>query len=283
MLIGLLSDVHANLPALQAVLSAIRARRPDLILSLGDQVNLGPCPRETLAFLKSEGVVCLHGNHERYVLSAMRGDPVFHGTNFASLRFNAGLLSREEITFPESLVLEGITFCHAVPGDDAFPVYSAERALPALRARYGSGFTHIVCGHGHNPTQYALPHLRLDSIGSVGCMDDGVPGCAPYVMLRAEKGEAVLYPYYAAFDVRAMPPLFLSSGMAAYCPVMAHISCLQMMMGKDILVPFVTRARAIAAARGETEITPAVWSETDRVFDWPGGLSSREFWKKHAS
>ena len=105
MLIALIADIHANTPALEAVLEAIRGKKPDMILSLGDQVNLGPCPRETLALLREAGARCLSGNHERYILSAMRGDPAYAGANFASLRFNASRLKAEDITFEETFDL----------------------------------------------------------------------------------------------------------------------------------------------------------------------------------
>ena len=279
MLLAVFSDVHANLPALRAVLSAVRRRNPDRILSLGDQVNLGPCPRETLKVLRENGVFCLHGNHERYIISAMDGDPAFNGVNFETLRFNAGLLSREEISFPERIDLAGVTFCHAIPGDDAFPVYDPPRALPRLRERFREGMTRIVCGHGHNPTEYALAHLWLSSVGSAGCMDDGVPGTAPYVMIELSGDSVSLRPYYAAYDVREIPALFLSSGMADFCPVMARISCLQMTRARDFLVPFVTDARRRAAEKGESGISPDTWRETDASFPWPDGKSTAEYWK----
>lgn len=279
MLLAVFSDIHANLPALRAILSDIRQRNPDRILSLGDQVNLGPCPRETLALLRKNQVLSLRGNHERYILSAMNGDPFYNGVNFASLRFNAGLLSREEISFPEYLELSGITFCHALPGDDAFPVYDPSRALSLLEKRFTDGMTRIVCGHGHNPTEYILPHLWLFSVGSAGCMDDGVPGTAPYIMIELSGDSVAVRPYYASYDVTEIPSLFLSSGMVDYCPIMAHISCLQMMRAQDFLVPFVTVARKHAMDKGETDITLATWQETDATFPWPDGKNTLEYWK----
>ena len=89
MRIALITDIHANLPALRTALESVRRHSPDRILSLGDQINLGPCPRETLELLARHDVTCLHGNHEGYILSVMAGDETFSGVNFESLRFNA--------------------------------------------------------------------------------------------------------------------------------------------------------------------------------------------------
>ena len=62
MRIALVADIHSNIAALEAVMKAIKKHSPDRIISLGDQVNLGPCPRETMDLLKTEGITCLHGS-----------------------------------------------------------------------------------------------------------------------------------------------------------------------------------------------------------------------------
>lgn len=113
----------------------------------------------------------------------MNNDPKYVGANFASLRFNASLLKPDEITFQKSLSYSGVTFCHALPEDDRFPVFDPALALPLLQEKSYAPNTRIICGHGHNPLHYSLPNLTLDVIGSTGCMDDGVPGMALYAML----------------------------------------------------------------------------------------------------
>ncbi|MBQ8618966.1 MAG: metallophosphoesterase [Clostridia bacterium] len=279
MRIALIADVHSNIIALEAVMKAIKKHRPDRIISLGDQVNLGPCPRETLSLLRAEGVTCLHGNHERYILSAMAGDPGYAGANFASLRYNAALLKPEEITFPKELQLEGITFCHAMPGDDRFPVFEPKLALPKLREMTFDQPTHIICGHGHNPSHIRSGHVTIDSIGSVGCMDDGVPGTAPFVILTLEHGQAMLRPYYVGYETRHMKEIFQRSGMADYCPTMAHIICMQMTHNQDFLVRFVQSTSALSKARDESVISERTGLDTDRSFTWPDGVSTSDFWK----
>lgn len=279
MRIALMADIHSNLPALTSVLRAIRTHAPDRIISLGDQVNLGPCPREVLALLRAEGVTCLHGNHERYILSAMRDDPAYAGANFALLRVQREMLTAEEITFPTELRIGEALFCHAMPGDDRFPVFHVKQCAERLSGMDVGEPVHIFCGHGHNPVRYCAGRLTVDVIGSVGCMDDGVPGAAPYAILDIEHGVLALQPFFAQYDVRALPGLFRESGMAERCPVMTHITCLQMMRNRDFLMPFVGRANALARAKGESVISQETWAQADREFDWPEGVGTREFWK----
>lgn len=280
MRIALITDIHSNILALEAVMKSVEKHSPDRILSLGDQVNLGPCPRETLALLKAQNVTCLHGNHERYILSAMAGDPGYAGANFASLRFNASQLTREEITFPKTLELEGAVFTHAMPEDDRFPVFDESKALPLLRGMTFERPTHIFCGHGHNPTHIQLGNVTIDSIGSVGCMDDGVPGTAPYAILTIQNGQTFLRPYFTAYDPRPMRRLFVSSGMADFCPVMARLICMQMERNVDFLVGFVRGALTLSQARCERVISEKTWQDADAAFDWPDGDTTGAFWKR---
>lgn len=279
MRIALISDIHSNLPALEAVLKGIEKHCPDQIISLGDQVNLGPCPRETMDLLKAKGVLCLHGNHERYILAAMDNHPGYTGANFNGLRFHAQHLTKEEITLPMTLDLEGITFCHAMPEDDRFPVFDVDRAIPLLKEKHFSKPTHIICGHGHNPTHLSIPNFTLDSIGSCGCMDDGVPGTAPYAILTVKNGCTGLRPFYTSYDTSVLPQLYKQGGMADYCPIMAHITCLQMMHNTDYLVSFVQQAQALSQSRGETVISEKTWQDIDAAFPWPDGIGTRDFWQ----
>ena len=278
MRVALLADIHSNLPALEAALSAAKKHHPEHIISLGDQVNLGPMPRETLSLLRAEGVTCLNGNHERYILSAMQGDPAYDGANFASLRFNARLLTPEAITFPETLRIGPAILCHAMPGDDRFPMFDVEKALPRLRAMRFEEPMHILCGHGHNPTHIHTGNLTLDSIGSVGCMDDAAPGVTSFTMADIEEDAVYLRPFIVPYDTSVHPLLFRRSGMADACPVMAHIICLQMMFNQDYLMRFVGMALSLSRERGEAVISETTWWDTDARFPWPDGVRTREFW-----
>lgn len=63
--LALLSDVHANLEALTAVLRDVETQRPDLVVCLGDTINYGPDPRECLRLVMEHADVVLCGNHEK--------------------------------------------------------------------------------------------------------------------------------------------------------------------------------------------------------------------------
>ena len=64
MRIGLISDVHANLPALEAVLDALSKRDVERIVCCGDLVDYAPWPIEVISRLQTMDVLCVQGNHD---------------------------------------------------------------------------------------------------------------------------------------------------------------------------------------------------------------------------
>ena len=140
--------------------------------------------------------------------------------------------------------------------------------------------THIICGHSHNPAHFVLNNLIIDSIGSSGCMDDGVSGIASYAMLYLSPGKTVLRPCFVPYDPAPLKEIYIKSGFAEACPIMAHVTCLQLQNNYDYLSEFVGKARALQALKKETAMSMETWQETDRYFNWVGGVSTAEFWRK---
>jgi Predicted phosphoesterase len=71
MRVAVVSDIHSNLHALEAVLGAIEAEAPDELWCLGDLVGYGPRPNECCALIADQADVCLAGNHDLGVLGTI--------------------------------------------------------------------------------------------------------------------------------------------------------------------------------------------------------------------
>jgi len=69
MKIALIGDVHANLPALDAVLADAASRKADVIWNVGDFVGMGPFPDEVVKRLKEKQAISIAGNYDEEVLS----------------------------------------------------------------------------------------------------------------------------------------------------------------------------------------------------------------------
>ena len=103
MRILIVSDVHANLTALEAVLrDAERGRALDGVWSLGDCVGYGPRPGECIERLRGLGAVMVAGNHERAATGAI-GTEEFNSDAAAAAEWTKGRLSGDEKAFLDSL------------------------------------------------------------------------------------------------------------------------------------------------------------------------------------
>src|SRR3954454_25393093 len=83
--VALLSDVHGNLPAFEAVLSDIRSTGVDPIWNLGDLVGYGAQPDECVALAKDACDLCLIGNHDLVVSDRLSVEDFSHNAATAAL------------------------------------------------------------------------------------------------------------------------------------------------------------------------------------------------------
>ena len=120
MKIAFISDIHANLEALQAVLANVAEEGCDKIYCLGDVVGYGPNPNECCALIRERGILTTMGNHDEAAVaeSCVLG----HGTNQVateSIRWTRKVLSDEHgqwlasLPFTIALPDHGAFLCHA--------------------------------------------------------------------------------------------------------------------------------------------------------------------------
>lgn len=121
MRVAVISDIHANLPALEAVLSAVDETGVDEVWCLGDAVGYGAQPRQCLELLLDRCAVCLRGNHDLAALGEIDIDTFSPGAASAAIwtRKELGaegieLLGRLDGSAAER---EGIGLYHASPRD----------------------------------------------------------------------------------------------------------------------------------------------------------------------
>lgn len=184
MRIALLSDIHGNLPALEAVAADIRRRGCDAVANLGDCVSGPLWPQETAQFLMAQNWYTIAGNHERQLLTlpADRQGP--------SDRFAAAALGAAErgwlAALPAQMRLEGdILLCHGTPHSDLHylteDIADGKTVLAAadtVQARLGGvGASLLACGHSHIPRSLLIDGIRIVNPGSVGlpAYDDDHP------------------------------------------------------------------------------------------------------------
>jgi diadenosine tetraphosphatase ApaH/serine/threonine PP2A family protein phosphatase len=206
--VAVLSDIHANLHALEAVLRSIDDEAPDAIWCLGDLVGYGPRPNECCALVAQRAEVCLIGNHDLGVLGRIELAD-FSPDAAASARWTTEVLEDEPRRYLESLssqaVLEGAELYHASPRDPVWEyVLAPEIAFLSLEA---TERPLVLVGHSHVALRFGAEQLalalceegtRIDlarerwllNPGSVGQPRDGDPRAA-WLLADFDAGQAV--------------------------------------------------------------------------------------------
>jgi diadenosine tetraphosphatase ApaH/serine/threonine PP2A family protein phosphatase len=150
MRIAVISDIHANLHALEAVLADIDRDPVDEIWCLGDVVGYGPKPNECCDLIRDRATVSLCGNHDLAALGVL-GVREFSGDAAAAARWTSGVLGDEQRSWLGSLAplaqRDGAELFHASPRDPVWEyVLSEEVALLALEA---TSAPLVLVGHTH--------------------------------------------------------------------------------------------------------------------------------------
>jgi diadenosine tetraphosphatase ApaH/serine/threonine PP2A family protein phosphatase len=152
--VGLLSDVHANVAALEAVLAQLGA--VDAIWVTGDTVGYGPDPSEVLALLDERGAVLVQGNHDRAVATG-EGIDFFHDQAADAARMHAAWLSQDEretlAGLPQVRTIDRFTLCHGSLRDPLWEYVMTSAAADETMGRASTPF--VCCGHTHLPTLFA--------------------------------------------------------------------------------------------------------------------------------
>jgi predicted phosphodiesterase len=203
--IALVSDIHGNLPALEAVLADTRRRAVTSTVNLGDSLSGPLLPLETAHFLMKQDWVQLAGNHERQLLQfAAKGggasDAYAHAQLTPEVFQWIGTLKTAQPLDDE------VFLCHGTPRSDneAFlDSIEGDHTRPATEAELGERCALttprlIACGHTHIPRVTSSPRGQLlvnpGSVGLQAYVDD-----YPHFH-RVENGDA--YARYATIEKR---------------------------------------------------------------------------------
>ncbi len=162
MRVALLSDVHANLVALESVLAALPA--VEEIWVMGDTVGYGPDPADTLALLRERGAVMVAGNHDLAVATG-QGLEVFNPTAAAAALLHREWLSAEDRDFlaglPTVRRTGGATIVHGSLRD---PIWEYVWDTRSAYASLVDAESPLSCnGHTHVPAVFQLEGDHVSS------------------------------------------------------------------------------------------------------------------------
>lgn len=221
--IAVISDVHANLPALEAVLEDAGSRGAAVLLNAGDMTGYGPFPEEVVDLIRGRHILSVAGNYDLQVLSRKwkTGRPRSREKRLA-MRWAYRNLSQENRNWLKNLPrllrlpVRGLTLLVTHGSPDSITEYlddgTPESRLREIAARAGARV--VVTGHSHRPAAREVDGVWFVNPGSVGRSEDGDTR-ASYALITVEPFSLthIRVPYdiertIAAVHSRNLPAIF---------------------------------------------------------------------------
>lgn len=224
MKIAVISDIHANLHALTAVINDFERRGVNKVFALGDYAMAGPQPVETLKFILTQPWEMIQGNTDKMI--ATYSEKTYTDAKAAfpvmaeALKYDMSVLPQKYIDFLASLPAEKIieidgVKIHLVHGS---PRRNNENIYPDLRPETVEEMTLdsdadlILCGHTHIPCGYQLNSKKtVVNVGSVGrsMTPDAMP-C--YAILEIVNGQFTIEHHFVDYEREIAADIIRSHG-----------------------------------------------------------------------
>jgi putative phosphoesterase len=214
--VAVVSDIHANLTALEAVLADLEIVSPDLVVQGGDLVVGGARAAEVVDVVRGQNWPGVYGNTDEMLWAPERLAEMVPGPQFKRMR--DGLLTqvipatRDELgaariewlrTLPKHWSQDDLIVMHASP-DSVWRSPGANASDDELQATYGSlGYRYVVYGHIHHPFVRPLPSCTVVNSGCLTMSYDGDPR-ASYVVVDGSRVEIRRVVYDMEEEIRRL-------------------------------------------------------------------------------
>ena len=280
--LAILSDVHGNLPALEAVLADLQPHDVDGIVVAGDLVSGGPQPVETMHLLRSLGSLMIQGNADTYLVRYGTGDaPDVWRTSrqFALLRWTHRHLDQETLDFikslPEQRVVKladtaAIRVVHGSPRNPSESIYPDRDPTILDLALAQVSEPVLVCGHTHEPWHRELDGRLVLNPGAVCGPLNGYVG-AQYALLTWQDEHWHVEHQAVPYDLDRIRIAFHESGLLEEGGALARSFLLSIETGQDFALEWLTYAYGLAAEAGfkDCDVVPdTIWEKAAVTWHW---------------
>lgn len=186
---AVISDIHSNKVALDAVMEDIESEGVDSILCAGDIVGYGPRPKECLETVRRECDVVIKGNHDRILANGnfedlMANNMAYEGINHSSDELLDSQLEWLDSLNEKELVNDSLLMVHSHPEEQ--DRYVRPRDFPRMR-NYMDDLDCMILGHTHIQHRADVDGRLVFNPGSVGQPRDR-DSRASYAVLTVEDG-----------------------------------------------------------------------------------------------
>jgi putative phosphoesterase len=279
MKIAVLSDIHGNLTALNAVLKDIASLGISKYIIAGDHIGDCPEPNEVLDKIKELNAYIIKGNREEYVLNYHKG---MHGEwnkykQMASVVWTHNAIDKDNIKYIEALPeqlsislpkMDTIRVVHGSPfamREDLFPDKYPERLEKTLNAVKESV---LICGHTHVSWSKVSNNKLVVNPGSVG-VHFNKSKCAEYAVLTWEFNKWTVSHHKVKYDLKELEDIFYKSGIFKSSRAWSRITLQCIKEGEDVVMDFIKYAYNLAEKNGfsNIELVPnCIWDKAEELW-----------------
>jgi putative phosphoesterase len=214
MKILLISDIHGNYPALEAVSRQVQPLGCEQILNCGDTTVYAPYPNETINWLRDHQAFSIRGNTDDKVIKLLKGK-TFKKPAKPEKRImytsTAAVLVPQNTEFlldlkKKKILRLGQTFVglfHGSPADHDEFLCAETKENRFLELAKDTVCQVVITGHSHSPYHKYIGGVHFINPGSVGRMLDGCPD-ASYAILELTQGAITVTLHRCPYDVEAV-------------------------------------------------------------------------------
>lgn len=257
---AIISDIHGNLPALEAVLEDINHQGVDEIICLGDIANIGPHPTECIDVIRNLGCVTIQGNHELYMLGDILPEEWTTCPTWSPVRWSIAQLKQDHLDFIANLPfkhelpddgLAATLFTHASLHDQFWGFYPEMSEEDAAIGMNGHDNITLFCAHTHRQLYRTYANSVIINVGSVGMPLDGTPE-AKYVIATRNKMSWNVEFRRLTYNVDLVMQDFDRVGLQEAGGVITAVFRHQMLTGERNASDYLNELRAFAEEQNKT-------------------------------
>ncbi len=209
---ALTGDIHANFPALQAVLEHARSQSIDEVWNIGDSIGYGAFPEEVVQYLMRSEITSIRGNYDSKVLNFEQKKEKWKKKKLYE-KWLAFKFAYEHLSTPSRLYLQSlpveislkregwrILLTHGSPGspEEHLTPDTPQSRLEEIANQITADI--VLCGHSHIPFTHLCSKTWFINAGSIGRPDDGDPRASYAILELTPKNVAVSH-YRIPYDV----------------------------------------------------------------------------------
>jgi putative phosphoesterase len=226
--VAVITDIHANLPALEAALAAIEWTDVDAVYCGGDVVGYGPHPNEVCALIQERAIPAIYGNYDYAIGRDLEGcgcacrDPRDRELGQLSVEWTLAHTGRRSKAFMRGLPFDlrfelgdkRVRLVHGSPRKVNEYLFADKPARTFERIVAGADCDVLVFGHTHQPWVREYGGVLFVNCGSVGKPKDGDPRAA-FALLEVDGERMVADIERVDYDAEPWPASWRTPG----CPV----------------------------------------------------------------